>query len=163
MALSILVLVIGGLLAGCDGSSPARSETNLPEMNNEMGENNSAPNEGHDQNAAPTNADAATSKPGHIFGEVEEIQGRELRVRLTESGPSDDCPESEVVGFIEERQTVLFDENTVFEIRVIANRVFARTEPGSSADIYPHDSITVYGQDQGDVFLAEKIAIWVIE
>jgi len=91
------------------------------------------------------------------------IQGYELRVRLTESAPSDACPESEMVGFTEERQTVLFDENTIFEIRVIANRVFARTEPGRFTDLYPHDSITVYGQDQGDMFVAEKIAIWVIE
>ena len=173
MVLAIAALIIGGLLAGCgDADLPVPEVSPPPVISNET-ENTPVPdepqdqNENDDQNEANPTAGTAPGEPDAISGIVEEIQGNEIRIGLIQSTPLEIDGEivGELVGPPEYQQTILLNESTTFEIMVLARRggAFIRTEDGTFTDIYLQDNLRVYGQDQGDVFLAEKIVILVFE
>lgn len=157
IALAIVVFIIGGLLAGCGGSPSAQGEVNPPDVNMEGCESNPVPSE----NQAP---DGVAPSAGTVQGHVAEIQGHEIQVGYNLAAPI--VGEFECVAELERvlaegqrYQTVLVDEDTVFEIAVFVNEQLSHIEPGSFTDIFIQDAITVYGQNQGDVVLAERIVI----
>ena len=110
-------------------------------------------------------AEAAERELYQINGIVEAVQGQELTIQLMFSEVME-CGLYELVGITEDRQIVLTNENTVFEVAAVVRGELADTRSGGFADISPdglHQSLSVYGQERDGVFLAEKIIIWTFE
>ncbi|MCL2842277.1 MAG: hypothetical protein FWE28_02255 [Oscillospiraceae bacterium] len=167
IVLSIATLILGGLFAGCSEDMPTQNEERPQETSNAASENTQVPDEtqepdeAQEQNEATSSTATAPSEQDQISGVVEEIQEREIRISLIASESLNG--QEEMARILQASQTILVDENTVFERAIVEHGVLVRTETASFADIYLQDSIQVFGQEQEGVFLAEKITIYVFE